>query len=267
MSQAPGLLPACERELVRDPSEKVVVAFLCPGEVKFEFLQSMFNMLMFDVSLHQRVVNGGGWFGTEAGANLAGPRNGIVKSFLSYGAADWLLMVDSDMTFAPNVVEALLEYADPEAAPIVGALCFGFDEKGAVQPTLYGLQGEGDDPAHLDVIRYHEWPPDSMYQVVATGTGCILIHRSVFVRMAETTKVRPGQRGFNDAYPWFQETEHNGSPVGEDITFCWRAGLLEIPVFVNTAVECGHVKKRLLNSISYFLENGLISPQHAGAAA
>lgn len=250
---------------MRDPSEKVVVAWLHAGEWESAFGESIINLLMYDVALHRRIVHGGGYMAIQASANLAGPRNGIVKQFLSYGA-DWLFMVDSDMTFSPDTVERMLEYADPETAPIVGALCFGFDEKGEVQPTLYGLDGDSDNPAELSVIRYHEWPPDSMYQVTATGTGCLLVHRSVFVAMAETTKPRPGRKGFNDAYPWFQETEHNGSPVGEDITFCWRAGLLEIPVYVNTAVQCGHVKKRLLTAESYFLATGLLSPQHAGAA-
>ena len=249
-----------------NPEEKVVVAFLHPGEVESGFMESMINLLMYDVSANKRIVHGGGWLGVQASANLSGPRNGIVKQFLSYGAADWLWMVDSDMTFSPDTLERLLEEADPERAPIVGALCFGFDDKGEVQPTLYGLDGTPEDPEHLAVIRYHEWAPDSMMQIAATGTGCLLVHRSVFTRMASAQLPnRNGKRGFNDAYPWFQETEHDGSPVGEDITFCWRAGLLEIPVFVNTAVQCGHVKRRLLTAESYFLARGLLSPQHAGA--
>lgn len=251
---------------MRDPSEKVIVAFLHAGEWESAFGESLVNLLMYDVSLHQRIVHGGGWLAVQASANLAGPRNGIVKQFLSYGGAEWLWMVDSDMTFSPDTVERMLEYADPVEAPIVGALCFGFDDKGEVQPTLYGLDGTADDPEHVAVIRYHEWAPDTMMQVAATGTGCLLMHRSVFERMASAQLPnRPGKKGFNDAYPWFQETEHDGSPVGEDITFCWRAGLLEIPVWVNTAVQCGHVKKRLLTAESYFLGRGLLSPQHAGA--
>lgn len=252
---------------MRDPDEKVVVAFLHAGAWESAFGESLINLLMYDVSLHKRIVHGGGWLAVQASANLAGPRNGVVKQFLSYGAADWLLMVDSDMTFSPDVVERLLEFADPQDAPIVGALCFGFDDKGEVQPTLYGLDGDENDPEHLSVIRYHEWAPDSMMQVAATGTGCLLVHRSVFERIRDACPPnRSGKKGFNDAFPWFQEVEHDGSPVGEDITFCWRAGLLEIPVYVNTAVHCGHVKKRLLTAESYFLGRGLLSPQHAGAA-
>ena len=236
------------------------MAFLHPGLVHSPFMESLINLLMYDTAVNQRIVNGGGYLGFEAGANLAGPRNEVVKKFLNY-QAEWLWFVDSDMTFAPDTVEKLLEQADPEKAPIVGGLCFGFDENGEVQPTLFGLDGEEDNPYDVKVIRYHEWPPDSMYQVAATGGACLLIHRSVFERMLEVE--RPdGGKGFDDAFPWFQEVTHGGKPVGEDITFCWRAGLAGIPVWVNTAVQLGHVKRRILTMQSYFLSRGLLSPQH-----
>jgi hypothetical protein len=105
-----------------------------------------------------------------------------------------------------------------------------------------------------------------MYQVAGTGAACLLIHKSVLEQMRDFEHPR-GKRGFNDAYPWFQETEHNGEPVGEDITFCWRAIQLGFPVYVNTAVQLGHVKDRVLTMESYFLSRGLLSPTHAGATA
>lgn len=245
--------------------DKVVLSYLSPGQVRSEFMESVVDLLIYDTSLHQRIVNGGGRLTALAGANLSGPRNGLVTRFLEYGQADWLWMVDADMTFDPSTLERLLEYADPENAPIVGGLCFGFDDKGEIQPTLYGLVG---DPQHPQVIRYHEWPPDSMYQVAATGTGCLLIHKSALLYMRDFEHPsRGGKKGFNDAFPWFQELDHDGSPVGEDIAFCWRAGVLGIPIYVNTSVQLGHMKERMLTMDSYFLQRGLLSPTHPGAQA
>jgi hypothetical protein len=248
---------------VRPVEEKVVVGYLTPGKVHSAFMESMLDLLVYDVAFHKRIVDGGGRLALQAGANLSGPRNALVKKFLAYGKADWMWMVDDDMTFRPDTVERLMEFADPVEAPIVGGLCFGFDDKANIQPTLFGLVGDETSP---QVIRYHEWPPDAMFQVAATGTACLLIHKSVFQRIL-TAEIpnRNGKRGFNDAFPWFQETEHDGSPVSEDITFCWRAGLLGIPIYVNTAVQLGHIKDRELTMEAYFAQRGLFNDASAAA--
>ena len=245
---------------MRNPQEKVVVAYLRPSTVHGAFMECLLDLLLYDIATHQRIVEGGGRLSFQAGVNLSGPRNEVVKKFLEYGRADWLWMIDSDMTFAPDTVERLLEYADPEKAPIVGGLCFALNNEGDIVPTLYGLDG---DPRNPDVTQFNEWPVDAMFQVAATGGACLLVHKSVFERMRDFDHPR-GRRGFNDAYPWFQETEHDGRPVSEDITFCWRAGLMQIPVFVNTSVHIGHIKDRLLTMESYFLARGLLAPSHVG---
>lgn len=242
---------------MRDPSEKVVIAYLSPGEVKSAFMECVFDLIVYDVAFHQRIVNGGGRLATQAGANLSGPRNGVVQRFLEYGKAEWLWMVDTDMTFAPDTVERLLEFADPDNAPIVGGLCFGFDDKGDIQPTLFGLLGDEGSP---QVVRYHEWQPDSMFQVAATGAACLLIHKSALERIRDIeVPGRGGKRGFNDAFPWFQEVEHDSKPVSEDITFCWRAGLAGLPIYVNTGVQLGHIKDRELTMDAYFAQRGYLN--------
>lgn len=239
---------------MRPPEEKVVIAYLHPGLVHAGFMESVVDLLVYDTAFHKRIVQGGGRLATQSGANLSGPRNGLIRRFLDYDAADWLFMVDTDMTFTPDTVERLLEFADPEEAPVVGGLCFGFDDKGDIQPTLFGLTG---DEQHPQVIRYHEWPPEAMFQVAATGAACLLMHKSALIRMRDAElPQRPGKRGFNDAFPWFQELEHDGLPVSEDIGFCWRAGLLGIPVWVNTAVQLGHIKDRELTMDAYFAQRG-----------
>lgn len=248
----------------RPATEKVVLGYLQPGKVDGAFMESMLDLIVYDVAYHRRIVDGGGRLAIQAGSNLSAPRNSLVRRFLEYGKADWMWMVDSDMTFTPDTVERLLEHADPETAPIVGGLCFGFDDKANIQPTLFGLLG---DEASPQVIRYHEWPPDAMFQVAATGAACLLIHKSVFERIRDAeVPQRAGKRGFNDAYPWFQEVEHDGTPVSEDITFCWRAGLLGIPVYVNTAVQLGHIKQRELTVDAYLAQRGLLGDASVAAA-
>jgi CRISPR/Cas system-associated exonuclease Cas4 (RecB family) len=75
-------------------------------------------------------------------------------------------------------------------------------------------------------------------QVAATGAAFLMMHRSALESIRD--------KGFNRTFPWFQETEMDGKPVGEDLTFCIRAGVVGLPVFVNTAVKVGHHKSTLL---------------------
>ena len=248
---------------MRDTQEKVVVAAVRPSLVNGAYMDSMMDLLMYDFATHRRITEGGGRLSYQTGPNLAAPRNEVVKKFLAFGKADWLFMLDTDMVFPPDVVERLLDYADPVKAPIVGGLCFGLTDDGQVLPTLFDLVGE--DAADTEWVRYSDFKPDTMMQVAATGAACLLVHKSVFETIRDFVHPsRPDRSGFNDAFPWFQEVEHNGRPVSEDITFCARAGWCGIPVFVNTAVQIGHIKDRLLTLESYLLARGLLAPSHVG---
>lgn len=179
------------------------------------------------------------------GVNVAGGRNRMMVRFLTETTCDWLLTIDADMTFSPDLPDALLAMAnpDPEAehyAPIVGGLCFGVDD-GVLFPTMYDfVAGEDGKPR---TVRYESFPADTMFQVGATGAACLLIHRSVVEGIAA--------KGFDAAYPWFQETQLSGERCGEDITFCLRAHHCGFPVYVNTGVDIGHQKAHVLTLDQY----------------
>lgn len=227
------------------PGDKVVVAYLSPGQVTHEFHECLLNLVVWDaIAGPSRISNGGGRLAIRASANLAGPRNEAVKIFLERSDAAWFWFLDTDMTFEPDILERLLMVADPVKAPIVGGLCFSIDH-GVISPTLFDFAEIDGKP---EVVRYDAYPIDSVMPVAATGTACLLIHRSVFDRMAAEP---PSTPGFSAAYPWFQEREFGPKVVSEDITFCWRAGLLGFPVVVNTGAKLGHEKTILLTEDRY----------------
>lgn len=230
--------------------DKVIVSYLHPGMVYGEFMRSMMQMMVYDAEHNQRLWNGGGVSEIQAGANLSDPRNQQVHRFRA-GPADWLLMVDSDMVFQPDSLDRLLANADPVERPIVGGLCFGLEAGGWHTPTMYDLMEDAD--GNPGFVRYRQWEPDSLMKVAGTGTAFLLIHRSVFDRF-DALEHTPGMTAFNRTFPYFQETEFSGKPIGEDLTFCLRAGFLGIPVYVDTSVHIGHVKGRILNFDSYVAE-------------
>jgi glycosyl transferase family 2 len=238
----------------------VIMAFCAGGFVHTEFLQCLIDLDRYDETGPRRLRNGGGILGQPSSVNVAGGRNEICKSFLEKTPADWLWMIDTDMTFTPDTLERLLEHADPAKAPIVGGLCFGIDD-GKLFPTLYDLTGTEDD---VQFVRYDAWAPEAMMQVFGTGAACLLIHRTALERIRDFEPPhRPGQKGFSTAFPWFQETDFNGKVMGEDITFCLRAGTAGLPVFVNTAVALGHIKHRLLTMDAYLAQRGFLEQKEA----
>jgi len=219
---------------------KVVIGYVNSTEVSAHWHESLLGLVIYDVTNQQRIVNGGGRIQRYSSANISNARNGIVRQFLDETEAEWLWMVDTDMTFEPDTVERMVAEADPVRAPIVGGLCFGVDE-GELFATLYDMvQDSPEEPPHM--VRYNTWPKDAMFQVTATGAACMLVHRSV----AEAIREK-----YPEPYQWFQEMNFGGQPMGEDITFCLRAGLAGFPIFVHTGIHIGHAKTSILTSDMY----------------
>ena len=207
----------------------VVLAYLHNGKVHGGFMRSVINLLIFDEA-HGRHIYTGGHLGLPSGPNLSAPRCQVVRSFLET-EGEWLWFVDSDMTFEPDILERLVEVADPDTAPIVGGLCFGqIVDHGVVlyYPTMFMIDDEGQG------WRVDEYPPDTVFDVHATGTACLLIHRRVLEAMAAK---------FPEPLPWFaEEVSEWGGLQSEDVTFCRRARSLGFPVKVHTGVKTGHLK-------------------------
>lgn len=242
---------------------KVVVGYCAAPDVTRAFHRSLVDLLFYDEVGARRLRDGGGLIEWESGVNVASARNAIGEKFLKEASAEWLWMLDTDMQFRPDTLERLLEHADRDKAPIVGALCFGVD-KGLYFPTLYDLTGTEDD---VQFVRYDAWAPDSMMQVFATGAACLLIHRTALEAIRDFQTPHRATPGFSDAFPWWQETDFNGRVMGEDITFCLRAGTAGLPVHVNTAVQVGHVKSHTLTMDGYLGQRGYLNFTHPGVPA
>lgn len=212
--------------------DTVVVAFIHPGQVSAFFNTSVIATILHDQHHKRRIV---GMMQEWSSANVSAARNSLTARFLEDHDADWLLWIDSDMAWEQTAVDALIECADPEKAPIVGGLCFGAAQD-KLFPTIYQFLKRDDDT--ISTVRVGQYPADTMLQCAATGAAFLLIHRSILEDIRE--------RNFNTAFPYFQETELAGQPAGEDVTFCLRAGICGAPIYVNTAIKIGHHKSHLL---------------------
>jgi len=230
--------PAAAQVTYRDTSrDKVVVAFIHPGEVSSYFLTSLVATLLAD-QRHKSKPNIVGLLQEWSSANVSAARNMLTLKFLddpTYSGAQWLMWIDADMQFDVDAIDRLLAVADPVDRPIVGGLCFGMNQ-GQLFPTIYMLAQ--DDDGKTRTVRMGNYPPDTVVRVAGTGAAFLLIHRSAL----ETIRARE----FNKTFPFFQESEMHGQPVGEDITFSLRALTCDIPIHVDTGTKIGHHKSQLL---------------------
>jgi hypothetical protein len=218
----------------------VTVAYLHPNDVGHAWHESLVKLVAHDMAAHQRVIRGG-WLAVKCGAGgLDTARNVGVTKFLTQFTAEWLFWVDTDMGFAPDTIDRLLEAADPVERPVVGGLCFAQMESDP--DGMSGYQTE-PRPTLFDWVQDHRgrtgfmgrlnYPVNQLVRVAGTGAACLLIHRTVLERIAEA-----------EGPTWHTRIAHKASDllISEDLSFCMRAGSLGIPVYVHTGVRTTHQK-------------------------
>jgi hypothetical protein len=232
--------------------DAVTVAYVHSDEVAYSWHHSMVEMIGYDMANGGRIIRGG-WIAMRCGAaGLVEARNRTVTEFLDSKDADWLLWLDTDMGFPADLCDKLLAAADPAERPIVGALCFSQRE---TEPDGMGGWHCKAVPMIFDwvqlpsgnegfIVRW-EYPDDTVVQCAGTGSAVILIHRTVF----ET---------INAKYPgaWYDMAPNptTGQLIGEDLSFCARAGACGIPLHVHTGVVSSHMKRLWLGENDYHAE-------------
>jgi hypothetical protein len=179
------------------------------------------------------------WISQRCGTDgLATARNMAATDFLDEHDGEWLLWLDTDMGFEPDILDRLLASADPVDRPVVGALCFTWFE--AVPDGLFGYRCY-PRPTILDWHREDgqtgfkaraDYPVNALVRCSATGMAAVLIHRSAL----EAVRAVHGDH-------WYDRTPSvNDKFFGEDVSLCMRWGALSIPVHVDTGVRTTHHK-------------------------
>jgi len=236
-----------------EASDAVTVAYVHPNEVTASWHQSLMALVGYDLGNHCRVARGG-WLAIRCyGADgIPGARNKAVAQFLLEKDAEWLFWIDTDMGFAPDTVDRLLEVADPVERPIVGGLCFAqkqTDDDGmggwgtVLAPTIYDWTTL-EETGETGFLSRHGYPANSLVRCAGTGAACILIHRSVFEKL--------DQAGRGDWYDRVPNPTAGGRLLGEDLSFCLRAGSAGIPVHVHTGVRTTHFKPAWFGESHYW---------------
>lgn len=239
----------------------VTVAYVHSTEVAYSWHQSMMDAFAYDLGGHARMARGGRLASRYGSGGIISARNKAAATFLDTKTAEWLWWIDTDMGFPADVVEQLVAAADPTERPIVGALAFmnrelepnqtgGFHVMPA--PTIFDWQVDHD--GHEGFTVRWDYERDTLTRCWGTGSACILIHRSVLVRM---------RTEYGDT--WYDPLRNpsTGELLSEDLSFCGRAAMLDIPVHVDTRAKTTHLKHLWLDETHYETNKPLI---YRGAA-
>jgi len=230
----------------------VTIAYVHANEVAHSWHQSLLGLVGYDMAHTGRVISGG-WLAIRCGTDgLPAARNEAATQFLALDS-EWLFWIDTDMGFEPDIVDQLLAVADPVERPIVGALCFaqrelspdganGYRVKPA--PTIYDWVNTGDKQGFMTRQTYE---PSTVQRCSGTGSAAILIHRSVLERIRDEY----GPVWYNRAPEAKPDADGVLKMMGEDLSFCMRAGTLGIPVHVHTGVKTTHLKQVWLSEADY----------------
>jgi len=173
------------------------IAYTQPGTVKTEFARSLIETAL----AHPNTA-----FLPSSGKNLVRNKNVATQYWLDTRNGDWLLWLDSDLSWTQEGLAQLLETADEKGPSIISGL--GFQWSGSkIYPGFFaGYDKDGTLTIGGDNERI-DYPRDTAFKIPAAGGGCMLIHHEVFQAIKELPHT--------ESYPWFfSGTDANGKVTG-----------------------------------------------------
>lgn len=209
--------------------DKVAIGWIDPGQVDGMFALSVMNVY------GERRDRIEGLLRVRAGGLLSRGRNELVANFLEHTDSQWLLMVDADEQLGIDAFDKLVGAVHDRDRPIVAGLYFGA-WPGEFYPTAVPLIFRSV-PESTRFQSITDYPADSVIEVDSAGTGCLMVHRSVFETFQEHATPHEGK-----TWCWFRDMPVNGDWFSEDHYFCARARELGYRIHAHTGATLAHHK-------------------------
>ena len=151
-------------------------------------------------------------------------RNQLTKYVLDKGCYDYVLWLDSDMTFEPDLLDRMMESIEGKDA--VSGLCFG--RRPPFKPCIYKKLNINTNGGMImpESENYFDYPRDQLFPVEACGFACVLMRTKVLEKMLVY------------GVPFFPV-----GGLGEDLTFCWRAKKQDIQFWCDSRLKIGHIMR------------------------
>lgn len=166
---------------------------------------------------------------TQIGSLIYTSRNNLAQKAIMM-EADYVLWLDSDMVFTPDLLERMLERLQNDKLDFLTGLYFR--RVRPFTPVLFDrLEMVGN------VCNWSEFKeiPEEPFEVGGCGFGCVLMDTGVFLDV---------QSRFGNMFAPIGNT-------GEDLAFCWRARECGYKIICDPAITCGHVSHIVINQEFY----------------
>lgn len=212
---------------------KVLIAVPCMGTVGTDFFNSVIHL------------------NNEGNTFLAIESNSLVynaRAHLTIKAieakADFILFIDSDQVFEPDLVERLLATAEEYEADLVTAIIFKrkFPTQPLISDDMYWTQdretGQIDGGAHV----YEDYPKDQVFEIQGCGMGCCLIRMTALQACADAIGMSP-----------FQPLPG----LSEDYSFCVRMKQLGKKMVCDSRIKVGHVGTVIFDEAVWLKQIGI----------
>lgn len=162
-------------------------------------------------------------------------RNGLVEEL----QGDWLLQLDTDHTFEPDLLSRMLRVATTHALDVVTALYRHRAAPGP--PVIYQWDPVTEGARPIGAWKTEGGRSPVALQIGSAGAGCLWVRRTVFDRIRTELREPPFSRY---------------GTYGEDHAFFHRCKRLGIPVYALPAIEAPHLAVQPSRMVDYHLPEG-----------
>ena len=157
--------------------------------------------------------------GFQVGSLVYNARNELARQAIK-SEADWVLWLDSDMVFEPDLLKKMLKVCEENDIDFLTGLCFR--RKPPYTPTLFDRLDKMEHGASYTTIMS---VPEGRFKVGGCGFAGVLMSTDVLLSVA----ARFGGRMFDPL-----------EGFGEDVSFCWRARQCGYEIWCDSDIELGH---------------------------
>lgn len=197
---------------------KTLIAIPCMDQVPVQFAQSLATLINVGECQISFI----------SGSLIYDARNKLAAQAVKFGA-DYVLWLDSDMVFEPDMFKQLMEHMKDK--DIVSGLYFRRAKP--FTPVIFSKLEITDEKTTWE--GYDDYPENSVFEVEGIGFGCVLLKTSVLIDIASNFKT------------WFAPI----GGVGEDLSFCARARELGYKIWLDSSIKCGHVAHTVITDSFY----------------